>query len=128
MICDACNENVHPVQEMRANGRGFQTKCPRLECGSPMPEIEHIEVMAPKEAPVPTPAMVAVAEVTRAFDEHVRLPPTRVPISDAPNDLVAMSRARLSEIELRLSEHDRLQTEARRLRAMIAAAEATESN
>lgn len=114
--------DVHPVQEMKPNGRGFQSKCPKLECGSPMPEFTRVEIMAPPET--------TVTQTAETPAEH-RGVPLRYELSTAQpveNDLVAMSRARLVAVELRLSELPRLEAEARRLRAMIAAADATETN
>ena len=122
MICTGCNENVHPVQELRANGRGFHTKCPRVECGAPMPEIEHIEVQAPKDEPQLAEHVIPVAP----YPQPQLTAPQSAPVQGT--DILSMSRARLVQIEMRLAETDKLQSEARKLRAMIAAAEAIETN
>ncbi len=36
MLCSSCQLDVHPVQEMTANGAGFVSKCPTEGCGAAM--------------------------------------------------------------------------------------------
>jgi hypothetical protein len=126
MICAACQENVHPVQELQVNGRGFSNRCPRVECGAPMPVVEPRDVQADGSVnaavrePGPSPRALAVAAA-----------PVSVIVEQpavASLDILGSARARLSTIEQQLASVDKLQAEARRLRAMIAAAEAAESN
>lgn len=125
MQCEACKAEVHPVQEMLPNGAGFTNRCPRLECGAPMARIEPRNVVGDE---VQGPLMAFVAP---GFPETIKVTvpePDRSASTTAQSDMVATIRERLMFVESQLANVDKLQAEARRLRAMIAAVEALDAN
>ncbi len=124
MICQACMEDVHPVQELQANGRGFSNRCPRVECGAPLPVVAPRDVQA--DGSVNAASVAPKPAATRQPIQSAER--TQPAASEPPGDILGAARARLATVEAQLANVDKLQAEARRLRAMIAAAEAAESN
>lgn len=127
MNCPGCNTDVHPVQELQQNGRTMLSRCPRVECGTPMAMPPAVEVMLQDGAGlgvVRIEAQAAPATMPRspiayaigASAEH----------SATPTDFIGQARERLASIEQQLVALEGLQREARKLRAMIAAADAAD--
>jgi hypothetical protein len=124
--------NVHPVQEMTTTG-AFINRCPRNECGVPMPAAQVRNVVGDQviEMSIGTePALPLQSVGDSNYFPMAPTPQKPEPVSDkefsdANADIAAMARNRLAKIEPQINS---LQAEARRLRAMIAAVEALDAN
>jgi hypothetical protein len=80
-----------------------------------------------KSPPVPAPALVAVAPILSAA-RPVAVPVPSPSAPDAPVDFFDQVRARLVAIDAQVADLEKLKAEARKLRAMLAAAEAADAN
>lgn len=170
MICGACQNDVHPVKEMFGHNGvtgTFVSKCPRHECGAPMPdaptvsvgpsiadELAHLRIeestlsgmpvldreqgqqlawvrsriaRLTNPAATPVPAL-AVQPITLASTGSVAPESPSPRVAGAPVDFLDQVRSRLVVIDEQIAGLEKLKSEARKLRAMLAAADAADAN
>ncbi len=160
MICNYCNQDVHPVQEMTDNGR-FLSKCPTEGCGAPLTvepttiapsrasviesiqedlerlktsaaEIENkpqmIDALERRLRRLQRKSAAPAASVALPAPQAVQPTPSAQPAPVAPivitgdDDIVNFMRTRLQTID---AQKQKLDQEARKIRAMLAVADAT---